>query len=268
MSIQQFKLAILLLILSLALPTQLFSADATEKMMKGREEYAIYQKDVKSAVMEHFSLPASYTAGGKKPVAMIEIFINDSGKITSHKLQQKSGDDVFDEACIKAIVDTKKLPVPPSSLQLQVLREGMKLVFSPGSVKFAKGEYQCVKEGEKIGQEGYKGSWNFKDDPYVAELMQTLKKKYRFSQFDQRRILNRMTGVTDKLEAVFGFKVDGQGAIQDVEIICPSQVSYFDDLVVTTLKKIESLPKPPAQLLAKDGYFKFLWPCTLYKSMY
>lgn len=268
MSIQQFKLAILLLILSLALPTQLFSADATEKMMKDREKAKDYLKDVHAVLMEHWTLPSSYTSGGKRPSATVEILINDSGKITSYKLMRKSGDASFDEACEKAIAETKKLPVPPTILQLGVLKEGFRFVFSPGLIKFAKEEYRCVKEGEKIGREGYKGPWNFKDDPYIAEMVQKIKKKYNFSQYDQRRIVNRMTGVTDKLEAVFGFKVDSQGLIQDVEVVCPSQISYFDDLVVQQLKDIEKIPPPPSQLQGQDGYLKFLWSCTMYKSTY
>lgn len=259
-------LALLIIIASLA-PVSAFS-DISEKFEKHRGEIEAYTQEVNATVMNHWTIPESGRAGEKNLAAVVKVFVNERGRVVSHRWVKKSGDNAFDESCIEAIEETKKLPHPPAGIARSVLREGLNFKFTPpGSVHFGVRQFSCPAMKDKMTNEGYRRA-NSYNDVYVFEVSSILRKKYHFSQFDHNIISNRATGIPGKIENVMGLDVDGNGAIQKVEVVCPSRVSYFDDLVSKSFKKIRELPKPPSHLLAKDGHFKLLVPCRLYKNAY
>lgn len=258
---------VMLIIIALLAPAGAFS-DISEKFEKHREKIETYRQNVYAAIAEHWTIPESYETEKKNLSAAVKVFVNERGKIVSYRWSKKSGDNIFDEACIRTIEEAEKLPHPPAEMALSVLREGLVVKFSTSdSVSTGVKSFLCPAMKDKINSEGYKSVGSYKDELYVFEVSSILRKKYHFSQFDQNRIYNRALGLA-KIESVVGLDVDGDGVIQKVEIVCPSRVSYFDDLVSKSFKKIRELPKPPSHLLAKDGRLKLLVPCRLYKNAY
>ncbi|MDY7001396.1 MAG: TonB family protein [Thermodesulfobacteriota bacterium] len=80
---------------------------------------AIYAKLVEMAVKENWRFPRIHSE--KVLVAKVEIHVNPDGGILDYKLLVSSGRPDFDASALKAVDETKQLPIPPRP-DLNVLR--------------------------------------------------------------------------------------------------------------------------------------------------
>ena len=80
---------------------------------------AIYAKLVEMAVKENWRFPRLHSE--RVLVAKVEIHVNPDGGILDYKLLVSSGRPDFDASALKAVDETKQLPIPPRP-DLSVLR--------------------------------------------------------------------------------------------------------------------------------------------------
>ena len=92
------------------------------------EEINIYASQVESLIRSSWNLPKYLIELDLE--AQIEIKISDLGQITFIKLNQSSGNEVFDSHVLKAVESVAPYPIPPFSIQ-RLLKDG--IVFSLNS---------------------------------------------------------------------------------------------------------------------------------------
>ena len=135
----------------------LFVANNAESA-ENNDKLENYYKEMRSFLMSYWSLSAGYKKEPGGLSATLKITINERGKVLSYELINKSGDKVFDDACISTVEKIKKFPKPPTDIWLFTLKEGLILKFKPSSVQFNFGRPSkfCHTMNEKIDNEGYK----------------------------------------------------------------------------------------------------------------
>ena len=244
----------------------LFVANNAESA-ENNDKLENYYKEMRSFLMSYWSLSAGYKKEPGGLSATLKITINERGKVLSYELINKSGDKVFDDACISTVEKIKKFPKPPTDIWLFTLKEGLILKFKPSSVQFNFGRPSkfCHTMNEKIDNEGYKElSSNLIDKNYIQRLRAVLAKKSDLYGGDHRMIYKARTGEEDKLTTTFGFDIDSEGSVESVTVICPSTIHVFDELILKKYSKIDNFPAPPAEILDANKHFKFIWTYVLY----
>jgi len=90
-------------------------------------ELSAYAAALKRALLANFNPIQSDAA--LRTVFIIRI--DSAGTITDYEMTGKSGNPSFDAAALRAIVKTRKVPVPPDSHKDAILKSGMELEFTP-----------------------------------------------------------------------------------------------------------------------------------------
>ena len=90
-------------------------------------ELSAYAAALKRALLANFNPIQTDTS--LRTVYVIRI--DASGTITDYDLKSGSGNASFDAAALRAIVKTRKVPVPPESHREAILKSGMELEFVP-----------------------------------------------------------------------------------------------------------------------------------------
>ena len=204
-------------IVVLAIPTGLYSEDISEKMAKNEEKYKKYNQEVISAITEHWSVPELQKIEKLGLRAIIQVLTDERGKIVNYRWIKKSRNESFDSACAKAIEDTKKLPHPPASIALSIVREGLHVQFMPGSVSLSLQPVSCPALKDKMKNEDYKKPSSYSKEPYIYEISSIIKKKYKMALYrESSKISNHLTGMADRQETVVGFSIDENGDIKNM----------------------------------------------------
>lgn len=94
-------------------------------------EYVAYQAKVRYKIIQEWVLPLSYLEGSAPPKAMIAVFINQEGVITSQEWENRSGNTAFDSSCARAVQRASPLPIPPERLGWEAYNEGFLIEFDP-----------------------------------------------------------------------------------------------------------------------------------------
>ncbi|KUJ96207.1 MAG: Protein TolA [Desulfonauticus sp. 38_4375] len=102
----------------------------------GVEIEEFYQGIVESKIKANFRYPNFKF--GKLLICFISIKINERGEILEYHLKKSSGDEVYDSLALRAILDTKVLPLPPPGIREKILREGIEIEFNSQELEGSK----------------------------------------------------------------------------------------------------------------------------------
>ena len=109
---------------ALTSPDGVEGAIGTSRSSVGDPEYAAYVESIRQALVKHFS-PIQTEA----LKAMVEIKIDESGKIKDYDVVQKSGNASFDSAALRAVLKAGRVPAPPDKYKDDALN-GLVIAFS------------------------------------------------------------------------------------------------------------------------------------------
>ena len=94
-----------------------------------RSSFNRYRSLIAAAVKRNYTLPEAYNYKSMNVAVSISLVVSATGSIVSLKIDQSSGDQVFDDLCVQAL-KASVYPPPPADLVGQALT----MRFSPGTM--------------------------------------------------------------------------------------------------------------------------------------
>jgi colicin import membrane protein len=98
--------------------------------LTSRSSFRTYQGLLYGAVRRNFQLPEAYNYAGREISAIIAVRVSERGDLLDLKMDQSSGDEVFDAEAVRALRASIPLPPPPKDL----VGETILVQFSPRSM--------------------------------------------------------------------------------------------------------------------------------------
>ena len=92
-------------------------------------EYVMYQAKIFQRVMNEFIVPQKFE--GEPISCKIIVHINEKGDVSMTEWEQKSGNESFDMAALRAVEKASPLDIPPERLKYEVFNEGFSMEFKP-----------------------------------------------------------------------------------------------------------------------------------------
>jgi TonB family protein len=91
--------------------------------------FTYYLRQIQSKISERWSPPRAAAAGGERAVIMFEI--GRDGQIKEPKLERESGNTLYDQSALRAVVDASPFPPLPSEFRAPSLRIHFGFEFRP-----------------------------------------------------------------------------------------------------------------------------------------
>jgi colicin import membrane protein len=98
--------------------------------LTSRSSFRTYQGLLYGAVRRNFQLPEAYNYAGREISAIFAVRVSERGDLIDIKMDQSSGDEVFDNEAMRALRASVPLPPPPRDL----VGETILVQFSPRSL--------------------------------------------------------------------------------------------------------------------------------------
>jgi TonB family protein len=91
--------------------------------------FTYYLRQIQSKISERWSPPRASAAGGERAVVMFEI--GRDGQIKEPKLERESGNALYDQSALRAVVDASPFPPLPGEFKASSLRIHFGFEFRP-----------------------------------------------------------------------------------------------------------------------------------------
>jgi colicin import membrane protein len=93
--------------------------------------YVLYQSKIRQRIIEAWIQPMSLATGARGLICKIAIKIDGTGKVTHSKIEQRSGNEAYDQSALRAIHKASPLDIPPEKLKAVAIDEGFLIEFNP-----------------------------------------------------------------------------------------------------------------------------------------